>query len=441
MRAFEQFGAACRVGGESVDAARAEQRVGAFEQVEVAEQRVRQQRQEGVEFELAGLRGERHRLVLRHDLQRGLADGLADHRVDLAGHGAGADLHGRQAQFAEPRARAGGEQAQVGGNLEQVDRVRLEDAGHLDEGVGVLRGVDQVLGAREVHPRRFAQRVDDAEDVGARRGQPGADRRAAEVDHAQPLLALEHAPAVAAAGFGPGRAFGAERHRTGVLQLRAADLDDVREVALARLERRLQPGDGLFQPAQAVDRGDLERGREDVVGRLVQIHVIQRMHAPVLAAPAAEPFLGAVGEHFVHVHVERGTGAALQRVDHDGFGQPGFAVRQFAAGGGDGLADLRVEMAERRVGPRAGQLHQRHAAHQRRRARPAGQREVGERPRGVDAVQGVGRDGEVPKGIGFDAGRHGRPRQPSAVPAAAVIPTHAGIQVSGALSGPRLAPG
>lgn len=80
---------------EAVDAAGAEQRVGAFEQIQVAEQRVRHQRQEGVEFELAGLRGERHRLIVGHGLQRGLADGFADHRIDLAGHHAGADLHGR----------------------------------------------------------------------------------------------------------------------------------------------------------------------------------------------------------------------------------------------------------------------------------------------------------------------------------------------------------
>jgi hypothetical protein len=68
---------------------------------------------------------------------------------------------------------------------------------------------------------------------------------------------------------------------------------------------------------QQADGGDLQRRREGIVGRLVEVDVIVGVDAEVLAAPAAEQLLGAVGDHLVDVHVERGAGAALQRVDDD----------------------------------------------------------------------------------------------------------------------------
>ena len=71
-----------------------------------------------------------------------------------------------------------------------------------------------------------------------------------------------------------------------------------------------------------------------------------------------------------------------------------MAFSQFAAGVGDGRTDVRIQVAERHIGLYAGQLDQRHAAHQRRRTRPAGQRKIDQRTCRVDAVEGVGGDGE-----------------------------------------------
>ena len=142
--------------------------------------------------------------VVAEHQQRHLAHGLGDHRVDLAGHDARAGLPPRQPDLAEPGLRAGAQQAQVAADLEQRRGVRLEDAGDLDEDVDVLRGLGEVLGAREADAGELAQRVDDAEDVLPRRGEAGADGRAAEVDHAQALLALVDAPAVAVERLGVG---------------------------------------------------------------------------------------------------------------------------------------------------------------------------------------------------------------------------------------------
>ena len=69
MRMFQQVGAAFGVGLKADNAALTKDRVGAFEQAQVAEQRVRHQRQKGVEFELPGLRRRGHRRVLRNRLQ------------------------------------------------------------------------------------------------------------------------------------------------------------------------------------------------------------------------------------------------------------------------------------------------------------------------------------------------------------------------------------
>ena len=81
----------------------------------------------------------------------------------------------------------------------------LEDAADLDEHVGVLRGLDEVLRARQAQAGDVAQVLDGAEDELPRRRQARADGRAAEVHHAQPLLALVDPPAVAGERLGVGR--------------------------------------------------------------------------------------------------------------------------------------------------------------------------------------------------------------------------------------------
>ena len=135
-------------------------------------------------------------------------------------------------------------------------------------------------------PRELAQRVDHPEDVLPRRGQAGADGGAAEVDHAQPLLALVDAPAVAVERLGVGAHLAAEGGEHGVLQLGAADLDDVGELLLLGLEGLLQGHDLLFEVVQQTDGGQPQGRGVGVVGRLVQVDVVERRDALVGAAAA-----------------------------------------------------------------------------------------------------------------------------------------------------------
>ena len=65
---------------------------------------------------------------------------------------------------------------------------------------------------------------------------------------------------------------------------------------------------------------------------------------------------------------------------------------QLFAGLRDGLPDVGVQIAERRVGACAGQFDQRHGADQAGRAGLAGEREIDQGAGGMDAVKRVGGD-------------------------------------------------
>ena len=139
-----------------------------------------------------------------------------------------------------PASGPGRQEAQVAADLEQADRAGLEDARDLHEHVGVLGGLDQVLGSGEADAGEVAQRVHHPEDELPRRGQAGAHGGAAQVDHAQPLLALVDAPAVAAEGLGVGAHLAAQGDEHGVLHLGAGHLDHVGVALLQFLEGLLQ---------------------------------------------------------------------------------------------------------------------------------------------------------------------------------------------------------
>src|ERR1700758_2636665 len=66
----------------------------------------------------------------------------------------------------------------------------------------------------------------------------------------------------------------------------------------------------------AVERGNVDGGGNDVVAGLAAIDVVVRMNRFV-AAFAAEDFDGAIGDHFVGVHVGRGAGTGLENVHHE----------------------------------------------------------------------------------------------------------------------------
>jgi len=175
----------------------------------------------------------------------------------------------------------------VARDLDEIDGVRLEDAGDFHKRIGVGRFAHQIFTAGKAQTREFPQFFDDQKNVVAGRGKARADGRTAEIHHAQTLLALERPPAVAADRLGKGGKFGAQRDRYGILQLGAAHFNDGGECLFFFLQGALQRGRLGGETAQTPDGGDPEGRRIDVVGRLMAIHVVQRRNDRVVAFGAA----------------------------------------------------------------------------------------------------------------------------------------------------------
>src|SRR5581483_12167456 len=98
----------------------------------------------------------------------------------------------------------------------------------------------------------------------------------------------------------------------------------------------LQRGDQVV--ADRGGGGDVDRGGEDVVGRLAGVDVVVGVDGP------AQPLARQGGDHLVGVHVGRGAGPGLEDVD--------WEVVVPASGGvlvgrlRDGLGELRVQHSQ-----------------------------------------------------------------------------------------------
>ena len=102
---------------------------------------------EDVELHVALAAGDRHGHVVAHHLRAGHRQRFGLGRVDLARHDRGAGFVFRQDQFAETRAWAGAQQADVVGDLEQRHRDRVEHAGEFDQCIVGGEGFEFVLRA------------------------------------------------------------------------------------------------------------------------------------------------------------------------------------------------------------------------------------------------------------------------------------------------------
>ena len=197
-----------------------------------------------------------------------------------------------------------------------------------------------------------------------------------------------------------------ERHRHGVLQMRAAHLQHPVELPGLGKERLLQPGERVHVARKAQDQRQSERGRVDVVGRLPEVHVIVRTDVLVLAFPVAERFEREVRDHLVRVHVGRSSGAALDEIGDELVTH--FAGDQPVAGAGDGIRDLRVEDSKVAIRQRGGFLDVAEGLDEVRlqRHRDVGDVEVLLPAQRLHAVVRGVRNHSCAEEILFDPGRH-----------------------------------
>ncbi len=248
----------------------------------------------------------------------------------------------------------------------------------------------EILSPRQPHPRDLPEFFDDEKDIVPGRRKTCPDGRPAEVHHAETFLALERPPPVAGDRLREGREFRAEGHGNRFLHLRSADLDDGAEGLLFLLKGPLEVGNGLAEPPEAGDGGDLQGRRIDVVCGLVEVHVLQRMDETVIALPAMKELDRPIGDHLVDVHVRRGAGPSLEGIN-------GELVREapggnLPAGRDDRLPLLRGEISQFEIGESAGLLDEGKGPDQARADRPAADGKITDRAPGVDAPVGVDRD-------------------------------------------------
>ena len=101
---------------------------------------------EDVEFEMSVRARYRYSRMIAHDLCADHGEGFTLGWVDLSGHDRGAGLVGWQGNFADPRSRAGAEQADVVGDFHERYGQRVERAGGFYQCVVGGQGFEFIFG-------------------------------------------------------------------------------------------------------------------------------------------------------------------------------------------------------------------------------------------------------------------------------------------------------
>ena len=225
---------------------------------------------------------------LPDDLRAHLDEHLAHHGVDLAGHDGGTGLGGGQLQFADAATRAGTEQADVVGDFDQADGDGLECAAGFDDGIARGLRFEMVGGFAQFEAgfvgdavNGFAREINVGVDAGADGGAAKGQFAKVGFDFPEAVDAVLDLAGVTAE-------FLAEPDGRGVLQMRAADFQDVAE-SLRLGEQRgvqfIQRRNELVN--DGVQGGEMNGGGDDVVAGLAAVDMVIGMDR-FIAAFAAE---------------------------------------------------------------------------------------------------------------------------------------------------------
>ena len=184
----------------------------------------------------------------------------------------------RQSDLGEARARPGGHQQQVLGDLGQVDGETAQGGRDGEHRRHRLRRVDEMLGGAQLEAGLLGEVLDHELDVLGLRVQACADGSGADVLLEQQVGGLRDALSRSADRQRVRRELLAEPDRHCILHVRAARLQDVVERASTLVERRRELVDDRQEVAHLGQRRDAHRRREDVVRGLRHVHVVVRVH-------------------------------------------------------------------------------------------------------------------------------------------------------------------
>ena len=336
---------------------------------------------EDVKLKIALRAGKADGGVVAHHLHSDHGQGFALRGIHLAGHDGGAGLVFGERQFAEAAARPGSQPANVVGDFHERGGQRFQRAAGEDdfvvrgercEFVGMrAEGKSGELGdfARSAL-REFRMRVEPGADSGAADGQI-VEASAERVDAL--YVAVEQAD--------PAGKFLAHRQRRGVLQVRAADFDDVREFLGFGVERAradfLPPGASwrAVSVAAAMCMAVGNVSLEDCDMLTSSLGWIGLLAAHL----AAGEFDGAVGDDLVDVHVGLRAAAGLPDAQREMVVK--FSGDDFVGGLRDEFGFFGGEFAEILVDQRGGFLQDAESADELRRHGVVADGEVDQRAR------------------------------------------------------------
>jgi len=154
-----------------------------------------------------------------------------------------------------------------------------------------------------------------------------------------------------------------------------ADLDDGGEFRGLAGERGVQAAQRREKQAMdLLDGGDMHGGRETVIRGLPEIDVVVGVDRLLAADDAAETLDGQVGDDLVGVHVGLGARAGLPHDEREIVET--LERGDLGGGGGDGRAELGVELTELHIGEGGRLLDQAESADERRRHELAADAEI-----------------------------------------------------------------
>ena len=206
----------------------------------------------------------------------------------------------------------------------------------------------------------LGQPLDGQGGVLGRGVQTGPDGGGTQVHFQQQLLATLDGLDLFAQGHGEGMELLAQGHGDSILQLGTAHLQDALEFLGLGIEGCDQRFQGIQGGVGAVDHGDAETGGVGVIGGLALVDVVVRVDDVVTSLLQTHDFQGDVGQHFVGVHVDGGTGAALIDIDRE-LVEAFAGIQHQITGFDDLVSNFGTYGAELTVGQCGGLLGQHHA--------------------------------------------------------------------------------
>lgn len=307
-----------------------------------------------VQFKVTLASGEVNGGGVTHHLNSDHRHGFTLGGVDLTRHDGATRFVSRNNDFAQTAARARSEPTDVVSNLHQISSQGSKSTFKGDDRVVARQTVELVGAINKAMLCAFGQKSGNLFAKAFRRVDTGTDSRPANGEFTAAIqVGGDQLQAMVKHG-GVAREFLAEGQRRGVLQVRTTIFDDVGKFFRLTVKRCLQLLEGREEMFFRFNHGhQMKSGRERVVRGLRHIDVIVRMHEvffrdfSLVAEVTVDDFGGAIGDHFVHVHIGLRARARLPNGEREVAAE--LTLKNVLTGLSDGLVATFIELTKGEV--------------------------------------------------------------------------------------------